>query len=363
MATNKNQHFVPRCYLKAFSHGQDGAAINLFNLDRRRFVRGAPVKNQCSGDYFYGHDLKIEKGLQIIEGMYARTVTDIQTPGYTLSDDHRNLLRRFWLLQYLRTEAASQRSLEMTQAMGEAAGVPANEFRMGIKEAVQETMGLFVTQMYAVDDLKVCLLRNHTAVPFITSDNPAILTNPWHLDSPLTKGRSFGLKASGIVCLLPLTPRILCIAFDGDMHSVPHENGWVRVSQARDVEAFNEYQFLNCEANIFVKSDEHSELVNDAFLAIASHRPKTRHILHYAVFDRDEGDWSRYAVVDRAKAEPHERALIHIQALHPRPTRCPSQLRARSKRFAYENGTGLGYIRRWWVQEFQNSQPFRRVSV
>lgn len=363
MATNKNQHFVPRCYLKAFAHGRDNAAINLFNIDRQCFVRGAPLKNQCSGDYFYGRDLKIEKGLQVIEGLYAQVTADIQTPGYALTDDHRDLLRRFWLLQYLRTEAASRRSLEMTQRMGEVAGVPADEFRMGIREAVQESMGIFVTQMYSVDDLKVCLLRNHTAVPFVTSDNPAILTNPWHLDSPLTKGHSFGLKTSGIVCLLPLTPRILCIAFDGDIHGVPHESGWVRVSHARDAEALNQHQFLNCEANIFVKNDEHSDLVTKAFLAVASRRPKARHVLHYAVFDRDDGDWSRYAVIDHDKAEQHEKALIHVQAVHPRPTAWPSQLRVRSKRYAYVNDTGLGYVRNWWVDQFPNSRPFRRVSV
>ena len=29
-------------------------AINLFNIDRMKFVERAPVKHQCSRDYFYG---------------------------------------------------------------------------------------------------------------------------------------------------------------------------------------------------------------------------------------------------------------------------------------------------------------------
>ncbi|AXW32869.1 hypothetical protein CJO88_05685 [Ralstonia solanacearum] len=54
VATNKNQHFVPRCYLRQFTIDRGNKAINLYNVERDRFIEGAPVKNQCSGDYFYG---------------------------------------------------------------------------------------------------------------------------------------------------------------------------------------------------------------------------------------------------------------------------------------------------------------------
>jgi len=54
MATNKNQHFVPRCYLRPFTLDSANVAINLFNIDRMKFVERAPVKHQCSRDYFYG---------------------------------------------------------------------------------------------------------------------------------------------------------------------------------------------------------------------------------------------------------------------------------------------------------------------
>lgn len=45
VATNKNQHFVPRCYLKAFTQGGENLAINLLNLDRQRTIPAAPVNN------------------------------------------------------------------------------------------------------------------------------------------------------------------------------------------------------------------------------------------------------------------------------------------------------------------------------
>lgn len=61
MATNKNQHFVPRCYLRPFTANGEGVVINLYNIDRQKFIPNAPVKNQCSGNYFYGQDDVLKK--------------------------------------------------------------------------------------------------------------------------------------------------------------------------------------------------------------------------------------------------------------------------------------------------------------
>ena len=114
MASNKNQHFVPRCYLASFSHEGASKAINLFNLDRSKAVRDAPVKGQCSGDYFYGEDLVLERAMQRFEGQYASRLRAILAPGYRLVADDEVMLRRFWLLQYLRTEAASLRFVKIS---------------------------------------------------------------------------------------------------------------------------------------------------------------------------------------------------------------------------------------------------------
>ena len=54
MASNKNQHFVPRCYLREFTHKSENKAITVYNIDRKKCIPKAPVKNQCSKDYFYG---------------------------------------------------------------------------------------------------------------------------------------------------------------------------------------------------------------------------------------------------------------------------------------------------------------------
>lgn len=77
MATNKNQHFVPRCYLRPFTTDSANVSINLFNIDRLKFIERASVKHQCSGDYFYGEDLALERAIQFTESTYAAALRDI----------------------------------------------------------------------------------------------------------------------------------------------------------------------------------------------------------------------------------------------------------------------------------------------
>ena len=103
--------------------------------------------------------------------------------------------------------------------------IPPEEFSLGIKDAVQIAMKSFYESMHEIDDLKFCLIRNKTNLPFITSDNPAILTNKWHLTSHRSPGRSFGLGSAGALTFLPLTPDLLFVGYDGDVYNIPNNKG------------------------------------------------------------------------------------------------------------------------------------------
>lgn len=361
MASNKNQHFVPRAYLKAFSLNGDGTAISLFNLDRERFVPSAPLKHQCSRDYFYGEDLQMEKALQPVEGRYAGLVREIAAPGYLLSDEHRFFLREFWLIQHLRTEAASIRMVQFNEQMRHTAGITSDDFRMEIKEAVQIAMSTAIEQLPFVQDMKVCLLRNRTNEPFIVSDDPAILTNPWHLDSPIPKTRSFGIGAAGSIFLLPITPAIQCIAYDGDVYSIPHQNGWSEVRHVEDVHRFNQHQLLNCNVNVYAhdKGLEHS--VRQQFARSKPLRPGSRHRAHYGVFISSSNGVSTFRRIEAGDdVVDHERALVHMETVHARPSAWPRQIGRRSNGAAFTDGTGLGFIRRMQLDTY-GPDRFKKV--
>jgi hypothetical protein len=81
MADNKNQHFVPRIHLRPFTVNGDGLAINLFNLDRMKAIPNAPVRNQCSGDYFYGQNKLLENAINFIEDPYGPIVRHLSEGG------------------------------------------------------------------------------------------------------------------------------------------------------------------------------------------------------------------------------------------------------------------------------------------
>lgn len=345
MATNKNQHFVPRCYLKAFTHEGGNHAINLLNLDRQRAIPAAPVKNQCSGDYFYGQDDRLETAIRTVEGGYAAAVARIHAPGYRLTDSDRVLLRTFMLFQHLRTEAASRRSVEMFAGMENSIGSPLPGLKPSIKDAVQMAMRAFAEEMHLFDDLKICLVRNRTKRPFVTSDDPAVVANRWHKEDPRVQHKSPGLMSCGTTISLPLSPRILCLAYDGDVYSVPHENGWTEVRKDSELAAFNEQQFLNAVANVYFREWDHHDWVLSSYLAVQGRRLSCRHRVNYAVLDGSDGTHKRYRVVDRFDAEAHEEAIIHTESLSPTPSRWPSQLRWRAKGSVFTNGTGAGYIR------------------
>lgn len=136
------------------------SAINLYNIDRRKFIERAPVKQQCFGDNFYGKDPLLERGIQGIETAYGIVLRDLLKSDYALTDEHRRLLKLFWLLQHLRTEAASRRSVEMADATRAVIGLNDSSFRLEIREAFQMAMKAFADSMQIVADLKVCLIRN-----------------------------------------------------------------------------------------------------------------------------------------------------------------------------------------------------------
>lgn len=64
-------------------------------------------------------------------------ISRIGSPGYTLTDGDRQVLRVFMLFQHMRTEAASRRSVEMFAGWESAVGAGSQDFKPSIKEAVQ----------------------------------------------------------------------------------------------------------------------------------------------------------------------------------------------------------------------------------
>lgn len=346
MATNKNQHFVPRCYLRPFTLEASGAAISLINLDRKKLISNAPVKNQCSRDYFYGSHDTFEEAIQLVESNYARTLRALLNGINLLSEDDKTVLKTFWLFQHLRTEAAAMRAVEMANRMRDLADISPTQFSLEIKDAVQIACGSFLKFQHLIDDLKFCIFKNKSGVPFITSDNPAVLTNKWRLERDRSPNRSFGIGSAGMLAILPLSPKLLFLGYDGDVYRVPKTAGVVEITNSSDVIALNRHQFLQCVSNVYLHDACYANMLINHYSDVELMRPAERHIVHYAQIDRKVGDSTRYAVISTEARDKTKEAIMHSQVVHPNPMMWTSKIQIRSDGAVYTNGTGLGYVRR-----------------
>ncbi len=362
VATNKNQHFVPRCYLRPFSQEEEGKVIRLFNVDRLQVIENAAVKHQCCGSYFYGNDEKLENAIQLLEQAYAATLRNIRVASYKhLTPQDEIVLKRFWLFQYLRTEAASRRTVEMNNHLGEITKA-GTSFMLGVREAVIMAMHAFVGAMQVIDDLRVCLVKNLTGLPFITSDDPAVLTNRWFLSDRRHLGRTFGLRSAGALLVMPVTPKLVFIAYDPNVYAISKISGIASTRKVSDVRSVNQLQFLNCRANIFPGSNYDSAVLHDEYQSHKSRRLPTRHVLHYSVLDKVDGQYKRYRVVSSPGEVDHREALVHVQTLFPKPDSWPIFLQWRRKGFGCTNGTGAGCIRHSQIRSI-DGPPFEKMYI
>ena len=110
MAPNKNQHYVPQCYLKSFSSMENNTLISLYNIKNNKLVESTPIKHQCSKSYFYSQDLSLEYYFQKVEGFYAKSLREIEAKGI-LSEESKDFMKFFWFIQSGRIEKSFEKNV------------------------------------------------------------------------------------------------------------------------------------------------------------------------------------------------------------------------------------------------------------
>ncbi len=370
MADNKNQHFVPKVHFRPFSVDREGKAIHLFNLDNGRAIPNAPVRNQCSGDYFYGHDRNLETAIQTIEGAYGQMLQRLLPPEAEPGALDGVVLRRFMLLQNLRTEAAAASASQVMAAMARFPGSfpdgEAFDIKVAIKVAVEEAMLVFARSMKIVDDLRLTIVRNGSGTPFITSDDPAVLTNRWYLQNPRARGLSFSLRQSGMILLMPLSPTTLAFLHDPDVYAIGHRRGLVWIEDDAEAAALNAHQILNCAANLYFHDWETRDRVGASVAASLTARLGPRHRTTYAVRGEQVGEHVRYDVqpFEEIAFEERKDVLIHTEVLRPQPGRWPAFLNYHRGGRVYSNGSRTGFVRRGCLEAgFVEGTGYRRIRL
>ncbi len=220
MPQNKKHHYVPRFYLKRFSH--NGKSINLWNLPSRRKILSANLKSQCYRSYFYGKNLDVELALGEVEVGAAQIFRVIDQccalPPHS-SMDHKFLVLCV-LMQHGRTVYTADVLNEMNDKLmkhllaprAKAKGIDLSKVKIGYKDVGRVSLGLAMQNYPILFDLDYKLLINETDVEFVTSDNPVVLYN--QLFSFRTYISNTGLATKGLQIFFPISPRYTLLFFD-----------------------------------------------------------------------------------------------------------------------------------------------------
>jgi hypothetical protein len=349
MPSQKNQHYVPRCALRPFSLDTEGRAINTYILAAQSSVQNAPLKSQCSKDYFYGKDLKAEKALGDLEGHYARVLT-LLTEGSNLSEADEDWLRLFTVIQSRRTEravaevAAFQESLVDTIFQDHADQRPPE---LTHQQLVALSMNGGLAMHDYARDLKFVVLRNKTPVDFIISDNPAMTTNKLAFEK--WDDKSFGIINSGAILVLPLTPRLSALFFDIGIYSVsiPRGTRFVDVSSPTDIAAMNHFQHLNAHRSLYFSNWDDREAIAKQASAAARTSGEVKHEITTLIHDQSiSGPGQAFRQGTEEEQSKSAELMIKGSVIHPAPAQWPSFLKYRPKPIMFSNETAVGFVRK-----------------
>ncbi len=263
---SKNQHYVPKFYLRHFSVNANEKEIRLFNLRSEKFVPTASLKHQASSNFYYGKDGRIESQLSKLEGLQAQAVRELITtldrPKY-FSPRHAELLN-FAISTDLRNPVRKQIYEQMTDGMLKKllSIDPRIKDEPGFAKAIEmveivpnDSAIHSLTHIQSVVeitlDLHIKLLLNKTNVPFITSDNPVIRYNQF-LETKTTSNSTTGYGLQGLQMFVPVNENIILHFYDEQIYYVgDRRKRNVLVDKASDVDQLNLLQAVNCFSNIY----------------------------------------------------------------------------------------------------------------
>jgi len=261
----RNQHYVPRFYLKRFAD-QNGK-LSVLNIPKEATYADVPYKTQCHKTNFYGEDGEWETRLSSMESGWS-TATNKLINREPITTDDMNLVKQFALYQRQRTFAQGEftkrqfASLLMDVAQVQLRNQPNNQVpctdagiaRACSEEAERETVpgsgiGLMKDMEPYIDDLDLAVIRYETANELLSSDVPVVAINKF-------SERDIGIACMGFILFFPLTPHDLAVIYDGDMYNTYRGQMYATSADEREVEALNVFQYISAETIVFAQKQE-----------------------------------------------------------------------------------------------------------
>jgi hypothetical protein len=286
MPRNKNQHFVPKFYLRNFAQANQ-RQIAVFHLQSRRHVLGASLRHQCARDHFYGADDAIDSRLRALERRSSLAIASViknTTPPSFGGAAHRDLLE-FILAQRARTPAAIAAEDALLTQLRYHAPVPATHPAYDTRSRLEHALRRAEQGRAFLEDLGLKVLFNTSDVEFVMSDAPVVFQNILCHDVPFCG--TLGYTCAGLTILVPVSPRHMLLFFDPSVYRVGDLKTRVIHVSSSSVAAHLNSQQLNVATEALYYSG--APTTRDAIdcMPVAQRRP--RHEMATSVISRDIG--------------------------------------------------------------------------
>lgn len=229
MAEKKKQHYVPKLIIRKFANAENKIAI--FNVRKNKLVdKLVPFDTHCYTKYFYGSDLKWEKKLEKLEGLWSPIIhCVINNQKISVSD--KNTLKELFAYQYLRTEdAVDKYESVIYQFYSKSIPIIAQFYgktlnseeihKIAIAKSKEtprsqkaiSNLNMIDSLLPHYSDLKLVILNNNTSLAFICSDNPIIVDNLFQHNDGL------GINCAGLIMILPISTHKALMLVDAKIY-------------------------------------------------------------------------------------------------------------------------------------------------
>ncbi|MEQ3665401.1 MULTISPECIES: DUF4238 domain-containing protein [unclassified Olleya] len=256
----KNQHYIPKFYLRNFSYYKNKKQIGVYNLKSSFFIQTAKLKTQGSKNFFYGHDGVIEDKLSFIETYLAKSINTIiseEKLPLPKSEEYYFLLN-FITLTNLRSPTSLDTIKQMSNSMKsklnslDPSFIDGNQLgNIKDEDLIRLLLSMSAETLLIITDLKAKLIINNTKTAFISSDFPIIKYNQF-LEKRKVGFSKTGYGLIGLQILCPISEKLAVILYDDNIYKVGNKRDKnLIIEKEKDIDSINLLQFINNGNTIF----------------------------------------------------------------------------------------------------------------
>lgn len=286
----KNQHFIPKFYLRNFSYHLNQKEIGIYVPSNDFFKNDVALRDQGSKKFFYGKDEIIENQFASMEKHFANSVNTI------ISNQNLNKKNRKELFELLTFVLFSD--LRNPIIIGNVSNFPTNfnDLKLPVRlpelehlESVKITLSTVKSILPFLLDLDYKLFINITNAPFITSDYPCAKYNILYEDIP-TFFSVFAYRSKGFLLFYPISSNLTIIFFDKSTYRIGNKrDNVIQLNDKKEIDQLNTLQILNANETIYFNESISYNYIKELFRKSNKYQKGNKSITSTSKFERANG--------------------------------------------------------------------------